>query len=176
MSTVLIFGFAHWVLLWFLWLWGEELHPSVYLPDAVSVVALQWPGFGASSSCALITSVSGQVFWRLSKLCVPKCSSQLCIVRATVGTGDMVAVALLCRTRVGLVEEIASCNSVRACLSFMWFTFRFPVHSCRINVHRVKGTWQDSCFKLKIMTQSTFLCLVLTCFANSLLFCENFQF
>lgn len=100
-----------------------------------------------------------------AKLTVPKCnfrslhgSSQFCIVCAT---ALLVVVAVLCR--VGLVEEIASHSSVHTCLNFMWFTFRFPVYSFRINVNRVNGTWPNSCFKLKALTRSVFLCLVLFC-------------
>lgn len=130
MSKVPILGFVHRVLLLFLFdSLGQELHPSVCLPDAVCSGTIEKPpGFKAGSTYALITLVSGQAFRRLSKFGVfPSTVLTLiliftvlcCMCHCAACTADVVLVAVLCRTRVGLVEEIASHSSVCTCLNFM---------------------------------------------------------
>lgn len=99
------------------------------LPDAVCSGSVEKPqGFRAGSTCALITLVSGQAFWRLSKLsvlpsavldpCIDLHSFALRVHHCTPCTADVVVVALLGGTGVGLGEETASHSSVRTCLNF----------------------------------------------------------
>lgn len=101
---------------------------------------------------------------------------RVCVCPCAVCTSAEMGFALLGRAGVGWAGGTASCSCVRTCLCFMWFTSRFPVYGFRINVHGVKDTWQDSCFILKILTRSVFLCLALACLLNSLLFYENSRF
>lgn len=129
-------------------------------------------GFKAGAICSLITLFPGRVLWGLLNLTVfpsvgvGPCSGLHSFISCCHCTACNLMVALLCRTRVGLAEGEVSRSPASTCLNLMWFTSRFPMYGFRVYVHRVR----DSCVKLKILTQSIFLCLVFTCSANSLWF------
>lgn len=171
-----VFDFVPWAL-WFLFdSWGQELHPPMCLPDAVCSGAVEnLPGFKAGITRSLIALVAGRMFWRLLNLsvlpsvgvgpCTGLHSFILCC-HGTACAAGVVVVALLCRTREGWAEEVTSHSPALTCLNLMWFTSGFPTFGFRVDVHTVK----DNCFKLKILTWSIFLCLVFTCFTNSLRF------
>lgn len=105
------------------------MHPSMCLPDAFCSGAVEnLPGFKAGSTCSLITLVPGQVFWRLLSLavfsgvgvgpCIALHSVMECC-HCTACAAGVVMVAVLCRTGVGLAEEVTSHSPVHTCLNFV---------------------------------------------------------
>lgn len=70
------------------------------------------PEFKAGTTCSLIMLVPG-VLKAVEPHCVPKCGYR------SLYWSSQLMVVLLCRTRVGLAEEVTSHSPARTCLTWM---------------------------------------------------------